>query len=279
MEIRNLDTKVALNDLVRHGYRHSGDYGIILNANMIDEDLFKLGRPYRTLDGRIFMVQRGTMDVEIDLVRYMLHEGDIAVVLPEALLLVEDVSSDCAASAVVFRQMPQIQGTVESFVVSGDSKAFARFNQYLTMIFDQFDRNPVFTDIIVHFYDALILDMFSLRHEELLSRSGAFMQRFLKLLAKEGRTKHPVNFYADRLCVSPNHMSTLVRGESGLTVLQWINRALLREAKVLLHHTSLPISEVADTLGFATPSFFIRFFRQQTGCTPFQYRKQLHGND
>lgn len=275
MEIRNLDTKVALNDLVRHGYRHSGDYGIILNANMIDEDLFKLGRPYRTLDGRIFMVQRGTMEVEIDLVRYMLHEGDIAIVLPEALLLVEDVSSDCAASAVVFRQMPQIQGTVESFVVSGDSKAFARFNQYLTMIFDQFDRNPVFTDIIVHFYDALILDMFSLRHEELLSRSGAFMQRFLKLLAKEGRTKHPVNFYADRLCVSPNHMSTLVRGGSGLTVLQWINRALLREAKVLLHHTSLPISEVADTLGFATPSFFIRFFHQQTGCTPFQYRKQL----
>ena len=168
---------------------------------------------------------------------------------------------------------------MESFVVSGDSKAFARVNQYLTMIFDQFDRNPVFTDIIVHFYDALILDMFSLRHEEPLSRSGAFMQRFLKLLAKEGRTKHSVNFYADRLCVSPNHMSTLVRGESGLTVLQWINRALLREAKVLLHHTSLPISEVADTLGFATPSFFIRFFHQQTGCTPFQYRKQLHGND
>lgn len=273
MEIRNLDTKVALNDLVRHGYRHSGDYGIILNANMIDEDLFKLGRPYRTLDGRVFMVHRGTMDVEIDLVRYMLHEGDIAIVLPEALLLVEDVSSDCAASAVVFRQMPQIQSTVESFVVSGDSKAFARFNQYLTMIFDQFDRNPVFTDIIVHFYDALILDMFSLRHEEPLSRSGAFMQRFLKLLAKEGRTKHSVNFYADRLCVSPNHMSTLVRGESGLTVLQWINRALLREAKVLLHHTSSPISEVADTLGFTTPSFFIRFFRQQTGQTPLQYRK------
>ena len=279
MEIRNLDTKVALNNLVRHGYRHSGDYGIILNANMIDEDLFKLGRPYRTLDGRIIMVHRGTMEVEIDLVRYMLHEGDIAIVLPEALLLVEDVSSDCAASAVVFRQMPQIQGTVESFVVSGDSKAFARFNQYLTMIFDQFDRNPVFTDIIVHFYDALILDMFSLRSEEQLSHGGEFMHRFLKLLSKEGQTKHPIEFYADLLCVSPNHMSTLVRRDSGLTVLQWIDRALVREAKVLLHHTSLPISEVADTLGFATPSSFIRFFRQQTDQTPLQYRKQLLGND
>ena len=48
----------------------------------------------------------------------------------------------------------------------------------------------------------------------------------------------------------------------------------VREAKVMLHHTQMPVAEVAETLGFATPSFFIRFFRQQTGQTPLQYRKQ-----
>ena len=274
MEIRDLDSKVAMNELVRKGFRHVGDYGIILNTSAVNTDFFKLGQPYRALDGRIIVVQHGTMDVEIDLVRYVLHEGDIAVVLPEALMLIESASSDCAVSAVVFRQMPQVQGVAESFVVSGDSVAFARANQYLTMIFDQFDRNPVFTDIIVHFYDALILDMFSLRQEEQLSHGGEFMHRFLQLLAKEGRTKHPIGFYADRLCVSPNYMSALVKRESGLTVLQWIDRALVREAKVLLHHTQIPVAEVAEKLGLATPSFFIRFFRQQTGQTPLQYRKQ-----
>lgn len=263
-----------MNELVRNGFRHVGDYGIILNASAVNTDFFKLGQPYRALDGRIIVVQHGTMDVEIDLVRRLLHEGDIAVVLPEALMLIESASSDCAVSAVVFRQMPQVQGVAESFVVNGDSVAFVRVNQYLTMIFDQFDRNPVYTDIIVHFYDALILDMFSLRQEEQLSHGGEFMHRFLQLLAKEGRTKHPIDFYASRLCVSPNHMSTLVRRESGLTVLQWIDRALVREAKILLHHTAMPVAEVAEKLGFATPSFFIRFFRQQTGQTPLQYRKQ-----
>jgi len=88
------------------------------------------------------------------------------------------------------------------------------------------------------------------------------------------RTKHPIDFYARRLCVSPNYMSALVKCESGLTVLQWIDRALVREAKVLLHHTQMPVAEVAEKLGFATSSFFIRFFRQQTGQTPLQYRKQ-----
>lgn len=263
-----------MNELVRKGFRHVGDYGIILNASAVNTDFFKLGQPYRALDGRIIVVQHGTMDVEIDLVRHMLHEGDIAVVLPEALMLIESASSDCAVSAVVFRQMPQVQGVAESFVVSGDSVSFARVNQYLTMIFDQFDRNPVFTDIIVHFYDALILDMFSLRQEEKLSHGGEFMHRFLHLLSQEGRVKHPIDFYAVRLCVSPNYMSALVKRESGLTVLQWIDRALVREAKVLLHHTQMPVAEVAEKLGLATPSFFIRFFRQQTGQTPLQYRKQ-----
>jgi len=273
MDIRSLDSKLAMNELVRKGYRHEGDYGIMVNASAVNADFFKLGQPYRTLDGRIIVVQRGTMDVEIDLVRHVLHGGDIAVVLPEALMLIESASSDCVVSAVVFRQIPQVQDVVESFVVSGDSVAFSRANQYLTMIFDQFDRNPVFTDIIVHFYDALILDMFSLRQGERLSHGGEFMHRFLQLIAKEGRTKHAIEYYAERLCVSPNHMSTLVRRESGLTVLQWIDRALVREAKVLLHHTAMPVAEVAEQLGFATPSFFIRFFRQQTGQTPLQYRK------
>ena len=247
-----------MNELVRKGYRHEGDYGIMVNASAVNADFFKLGQPYRTLDGRIIVVQHGTMDVEIDLVRHVLHGGDIAVVLPEALMLIESASSDCVVSAVVYRQMPQVQDA----------------NQYLTMSFDQFDRNPVFTDIIVHFYDALILDMFSLRQEEQLSHGGEFMHRFLHLLSQEGRVKHSIGFYADRLCVSTNYMSALVKRESGLTVLQWIDRALVREAKVLLHHTQMPVAEVAETLGFATPSFFIRFFRQQTGQTPLQYRKQ-----
>lgn len=43
---------------------------------------------------------------------------------------------------------------------------------------------------------------------------------------------------------------------------------------MLLHHTQMPVAEVAETLGFATSSAFIRFFRQQTDTTPLQFRKQ-----
>ncbi len=275
MKIRELDSKNVLNHLVRHGFRHSGDNGILYNVSPAEGgEFFQQGVPYRLAEGRILVLHQGSVEVEIDMRTYTLGAGDLAMLLPDALVLVNYISTDARASAFLFRQMPQVKGEMESFVVRGDSVAFSRANQYLTMIFDQFDRNPVVTDIIAHFYDALILDMFSLRQEEQLTRGGAFMHRFLHLLSQEGRVKHPIDFYADRLCVSTNYMSALVKRESGLTVLQWIDRALVREAKVLLHHTQMPVAEVAETLGFATPSFFIRFFRQQTGQTPLQYRKQ-----
>ena len=274
MKIRELDSKNMLGHLVRHGYRHAGDNGLLLNVSPAQSgEFFLQGVPYRLAEGRVIVLHQGTVEIEIDMRLHTLGAGDLALLLPDTLVLVTSISADACASAFLFRQMPQLQGTMESFVVSDDSVAFARANQYLTMIFEQFNRNTVFTDIISHFFDALILDMLSLRPEEKLSHGGEFMRRFRHLLTKEGRTKHSISFYADRLCVSPNHMSALVKRESGLTVLQWIDRALVREAKVLLHHTPMPVAEVAETLGFATPSFFIRFFRQQTGQTPLQYRK------
>ena len=275
MDIRNLDAQTALNELVRHGYRHADDYGIMMNARMQANGFFRQGQPYRSVDGRVVVVQQGKMTLEIDLEEYRLQEGDIAVMMPDALVMATDIGDDSVASAVIFRRLPSQAAQAESFVLSGDDVAYSRVKQYLAMIFFFFYRNTVFTDIIVHFFDALILDMLSLHTEVIASRDDGFMHRFIHLLSQDGREKHPIDFYAERLCVSPNHLSTLVRSESGMTVLQWIDRALVREAKVLLHHTQMPIAEVADALGFSTPSSFIHFFKHQTGTTPLRYRKQL----
>lgn len=275
MDIRNLDLKTAINELVRHGYRHVGDYGIMEDGRMQENDYFLLRQPYRAVDGRVIVVHQGSIKMEIDMEVYDMQAGDIALVLPDALVVVNDFSSDYVASAAIFRRLPPQAAQAESFVLQGDTVAYARMKQYLAMIIEQFDRNSVIIDIIVHLFDALLLDLMSLRTEIVATRGEGFMHRFLRLLSMEGRIKHPIDFYADRLCVSPNHMSALVKRETGMTVLQWIDRALLRESKLLLHHTQKNISEVADTLGFATPSFFIRFFRQQTGITPLQYRKHL----
>lgn len=61
---------------------------------------------------------------------------------------------------------------------------------------------------------------------------------------------------------------------SGKSVMHWINRAMLLQAKVLLKSGDLQISEIADRLNFPSQTAFGYFFKRETGMTPTQYRSR-----
>ncbi len=274
MAIRNFDTGKISTELSHHGFRRAGDYGFNFHAQLQQNLSFFLeGQPYRLTEGRLLMVHHGTIDLELDLEEHHMQVGDIAFAMPNSLAMVNRLSMDCVISIMTFSRMPTVNGRQECFMARCDESTQMRIEKYIDLITIQVKRGDVCTDIVSCLFDSLILDVQSLGSETTPTQKESFMHRFLQLLSQEGRVKHPIDFYADRLCVTAGYVSTMVKRHSGMTAMQWIDRALVREAKVLLHYTQMPVSEVAETLGFATPSFFIRFFRQQTGITPLQFRK------
>ncbi|MEZ5005647.1 MAG: helix-turn-helix domain-containing protein [Bacteroides graminisolvens] len=82
-----------------------------------------------------------------------------------------------------------------------------------------------------------------------------------------------VAFYADKLCLSPRYLNTLVKNTSRQTVMEWLNQAVVIESKVLLKHSDLLVYQIADKLNFPNPSFFCKFFKKMTGMTPMEYQK------
>lgn len=275
MAIRNFDTGKVSTELSHHGFRRAGGYGFNIHAQLQQNLSFFLeGQPYRLTEGRLLMVHHGTIDLELDLEEHHMQAGDIAFAMPNSLAMVNRLSMDCVISIVTFSRMPTVDGRQECFMARCDEGTQMRIEKYIDLITIQAKRGDVCINIVSPLFDSLILDVQSLSSEITPAQKESFMHRFLQLLSQEGRVKHPIDFYADRLCVTAGYVSTMVKRHSGMTVLQWIDRALVREAKVLLHHTKMPVAEVAETLGFATPSFFIRFFRQQTGTTPLQFRKK-----
>ena len=275
MPIRPLVTRNMANELFHHGFRRVGEYGFNFKAPLqSDLPLFRTGQPYRLAEGRLLVVHRGEIDMELDLVEHHLKMGDIAMAMPDSLAMPIRIGDDCVVSIVTFTRLPNDNGRQECFVTRCDEDTLLRIEQFINMITMQLKRPNEYGEIMSRLFDAFILDVQSLSSEIPAAQSDTFMHRFLQLLSKEGQVKHPIEFYADRLCITSGYLSTLVKQHSGMTALQWIDRSLVREAKVLLHHTQMPIAEVADILGFATPSFFVRFFRQQTGSTPLQFRKK-----
>ena len=60
--------------------------------------------------------------------------------------------------------------------------------------------------------------------------------------------------------LTPRYLSTLVRQASGRTVMDWVNEAVMQEAKLMLRHTDKLVYQIADELNFPNASFFQQVF-------------------
>lgn len=108
-----------------------------------------------------------------------------------------------------------------------------------------------------------------------LSVGKYHMDKFTTLVETEFSNHHSIPFYADKLCITPNYLNEIVKSITGNTAKQIIQSRILLEAKKLLLYSSLSVSEIAIRLNYETTSYFIRFFRNQTGRTPLSYRNCL----
>lgn len=97
--------------------------------------------------------------------------------------------------------------------------------------------------------------------------------RFRQTLEHHYRQLHTVKEYASRLNVSTKTLTSCVFESSHSTPLKIINERIILEAKRQLLHSDLKIKEIAFYLGFEDPSYFVKFFKRQTGCLPAEFRE------
>lgn len=82
-------------------------------------------------------------------------------------------------------------------------------------------------------------------------------------------------FYAGKIGLGSKRLNTLLKDSLGVTVTQLIHQRLLLEAKRMVSSGVLTCKEIAFELGFSDSSYFTRFFREQSGQTPEQFRSSL----
>lgn len=76
--------------------------------------------------------------------------------------------------------------------------------------------------------------------------------------------------WADWGAISPRTMRRLFRAETGMSFAQWRTQArLLRAMEMLARGDS--VAEVADAVGYASPSNFIAVFKKSFGVSPARY--------
>ena len=96
---------------------------------------------------------------------------------------------------------------------------------------------------------------------------------FLILVKQHFKQEHSLEFYANKLCVTPKHLTTTIKSTTDCTAKEWIDKHLLLEAKALLKSTNLTIQQIADTLHFTSQDVFSKYFKYHIDITPKEYRK------
>lgn len=103
-------------------------------------------------------------------------------------------------------------------------------------------------------------------------RTDTLFHEFInRLSADEGRHR-TVAYYADKLCVSPKHLSNIIRKKTGQRALEVINEQAIWHIKLDLKLSDAAINQLANKYNFTNFSFFCQFVKTHLGMTPQEYR-------
>jgi len=255
----------------------------------------KIKMPLNTpifFDGILFILtEKGEVVLNISSERVTLKSNSIFTIMPHYLVEVVYISDDYNGNVQFFSmdymmdffftseiEIPLIMESRPLLEVSGRELNDVIKHHYF--ILDKLDRSHSYKEkIICKLLHTFILEVGGLYTKRLISKNGIMsvynqklVGRFFRLLITNLDNRRNIAFYADKLCLTPKYVSSLITKYTGKSVQTWINYFSTLYAKYLLRSTSLTITQISDKLGFPNPSFFGRFIKQQLGITPGKYR-------
>lgn len=78
---------------------------------------------------------------------------------------------------------------------------------------------------------------------------------------------------SEYLHISKNYFCSLFKQETGENFLDYLTKAKMDRAKVLLKEDNYKIYEISDLLGYKEKGYFSKLFKKYTGFTPAEYKK------
>jgi len=78
---------------------------------------------------------------------------------------------------------------------------------------------------------------------------------------------------ANDFSLNPCYLSSMFKEITGFSLIEYLNLTRIKEAKNLLNHSDLNITEISERVGFNTLSHFGRTFKKYNNISPSQYRK------
>lgn len=261
--------------------------GMDITGNI--KHLFKI--PSKVPGYMFLLCFQGTCSITVHLTQYTMKKGTLLILLPDLYFQVLEQSDDCKfifagfatelvrSSSLFSKSIEYTPFIFEKPVLQLDKKAFDLMYSYLRIIIKakNISNNIVTQEQAALTFTQLILGLGNLIKNgksvnQQYNRNQEIVKELVRTVVMNYHTERNVSFYADKMHLSPQHLSTTIKKITGKTLTDIISSFIINDAKAKLKSTEMTIQEIAYSLNFPDISFFGKYFKRYTGMSPKQYR-------
>ncbi|MBW9324014.1 helix-turn-helix domain-containing protein [Enterococcus casseliflavus] len=167
----------------------------------------------------------------------------------------------------------------ESFLIFHAREA-APLHEIMEQMLIEYCRHDSYTTEVLAsflfiFLTTVLRQTSSMKREDISERSNILsILKYIEEHADDCSLKH----LAELFNYHPNYVSKLLKNQTGKSYQELIVSQKMKKAKYLLLHTDESIQEISLAIGYHNLSFFYKKFHQETGTTPYQFRKDNQMN-
>lgn len=252
--------------------------------------------PYRAESYAIVYIKEGGVRLNTGLVSWDVDAPSIITLGPSVIRYFTKSSDVLKMDVIFFKDTFLLERHADLFflarydffensdlhVLPLDESSVTRFSKIFELIqLTQATANYHQAEIIRSYIFAIIYEI-DAYYRQRISRQATsakghpLFTKFRHLLSSNYMQEHKLDFYADRLHVTPKSLSAAIKKKTGKSAGKWINDTIVLEAKVLLQNKTLTVSQISGMLHFSDQSVFGKFFRANTGMAPVEYRKKAN---
>ena len=117
-----------------------------------------------------------------------------------------------------------------------------------------------------------VSDFYDAKSEKSKKSDSIFIHNLSRLVDSYFISEHHIGFYTSAINVSEKQLNEICNKNFNCGLKKIINDRLMQEARKLLLHSELSVSEISYKLNFEDNSYFNKVFKKQIGLTPKRFR-------
>lgn len=245
--------------------------------------------------GIVAFCTKGYAEITVYTNKYSLAENELVILLPCQLVAINKTSKDFKVNYFIVSQalfndtLSGISRFSPQFFIYMRNKLHYElkgedvdnYMRFFNVLYKRGGANDYLfrREYVINLLRLLYLDLYNNYKTSLLSGKSKMDTRkeelaydYFMLVMKHYKEYKDVAFYAEKLCITPKYLTSVIKEVSGRPAKDWITEYVVLDIKSYLKNSSLNIQQIASQTNFSNQASLGRFFKQHTGMTPTKYR-------